>query len=299
MILCYVAWGDRVDLYIESVFSILTFLPDPGVSAICVVAEKPEYYAPVRDRIRLVPVDSATLAEWGGEKNFQYRKKIRGIDLVASLYPGQDILFLDTDTFHGGSMDAVAAHLAAGRVCMGDSYGYISKAMDRNNRELYAKIRGRDFCGYHADEKSMRFNSGNVGLPAASARAILADALDMCDAIHDLTGYYGTEEIAISFAMGKYALGNRDKVVDIGAIVGHYWGNKALWDLAIREFFAHHAVLQSPLEEMIAAARKFDTRKIPTYTHKPRHRKTVERWAARFWPFVRTRYFPEQPKPWW
>jgi len=293
MIVCYVIWGNKLSLYAEAVFSLLTFLPDSHISEICVVTDHPNYLCMVEGSVTIVPVDGQTFDGWGGNSNFLFRKKIKGIEKVVSLYPGRDVLYLDTDTFHGGDMAVIAQALAGNKVCMGDSSGYIGKAKDRNNRELYAKIRDRTFCGYRVGEKSIRLNAGMVGLPAAHASEILADAIGICDELYKLTGYVGSEEVAFSFALGKFAA-----VTDIGATIGHYWGNKTQWGGAIRDFLMEHALRCSSLAQMTQAAAAFDFKKMPTYTHKPKRHKQLVRLAEKFWPLTRQRYFPEQPKQW-
>lgn len=191
-------------------------------------------------------------------------------------------------------MTPVAALLKAGNFCMGDAYGRLAKAKDKGNRRVYSSLKGKNLFGHTVGEHSLRFNAGTIGLPASRAEKAIADVLEMSDAVYELTDrYVGSEEVAFGLALGK-----QDEIKDIGAIVGHYWGHKAEWRVAIREFLADHAVLQTPLDEMIAAARAFDFKRIPTYTHKAKRRRMVERWAAKLWPNVRTRHFPEQPEPW-
>lgn len=93
MILCHITWGDSPDIYIESVFSILTFLPDPAVEKIRVLTERPEYYRLVANRIEIAPVDEKTFTEWGGTHNFTFRKKIKGIEKLVSLGGGGHPLY--------------------------------------------------------------------------------------------------------------------------------------------------------------------------------------------------------------
>ncbi|MCC8189174.1 MAG: hypothetical protein LIP77_00875 [Planctomycetes bacterium] len=212
MIVGYVTWGDRVEVYAENLFSILTFLPDPAVAEICVFTERPEFYARVRDRIRLVPVTAEEMADWTGTvvppaspslrnaaRPSCFRGKIRCVETLVALYPGQEVLFLDCDTFRSLPLGPVGESLEQGIPCMFDFCGLLSEAVSRSNRAVWALIRGKTFAGFTVDEHSRWYNSGAVGLPAANAREIAARILRLNDELYAATGFYSAEELAFSF----------------------------------------------------------------------------------------------------
>ena len=293
MVTTYVTWGDREDLYMETAFSILTLLPDPDITTICVVTERPEFFSFLKDRIEIIPISPQMLVEWAGPQNFSYRRKIKGIQRVIETYPGEDVLFIDGDTFRGKPLGAIRQHLAIGNVCMQESSGLLHKARDRNNRTIWAQLNGKTFAGYTVDKSTIRMNSGTAGLPAKDAAVIIANVLTICDEIYSLTGYYGTEELAICFGLALHG-----PVMDVGSFLGHYWGNKQPWDYMLRQFFTTQLLRAATLEEMVEAAARVDFTALPVYIHKPRRHRQLERIANRYWPLTRARHYPEKLKEW-
>lgn len=293
MIAMYVIWGDREDLYAEAAFSICTMLADPAIAKVAVLASNPALFAFLGDKVDVVPATPGEVAEWGGPRDFLFRRKIRGLQTISARYPGKDVLYLDTDTFRGASMRPVADAVGSGRLCMGDGTGYLAKARDSGNRKTYRMLRGKTVRGFTIDETAERFNAGILGIPGGMVGEILDDALAMSDEIYDITDYIGSEEIAYSFTFQK-----RGPVQDIGNTVGHYYGNKAGWQSLIRRFFLLQFLQGADLETIVAESVKVDMTAAPTYEHRPRRRRQLLALADRFWPTTRRRHFPEQPARW-
>lgn len=309
MIIGYITWGDRVEIYAESAFSILTFLPDSDVEEVCVITERPEYYAMFGDRVTIVPITEQMFREWHGQlttecdnqmeskqaasRNYTYRSKNKGVEKLVELYPGKDVLFVDTDTFRGGSLRPIQEALTRGEYCLNELCGRIVRSKLRTTRELWRKLRGRTFAGYTVDETSEIWNSGTVGLPGATAREVSQKAAAICDELYEATGFYGAEEIGFSFALTHYG-----KVIDTVGTIGHYWTNKKPWDDMIAYFLAKCHLAGMSLEDQMAAALQVDFRAMPVGIHHPKRRKQILRLTDRYFPLKRAKYFPDKIPVW-
>lgn len=306
MILGYVTWGDSTDIYSESVFSILTYLSDADVDEVCVVTERPECYRALGDRVNVVHCPPDQMREWAGEvipcklksprasvRPYSFRHKIKAVERIVELHPGRDVLYLDSDTFRGRPLRAVRDILERGASCMHAVCGLLHRAHSRVNQEAWSVFRGKTFAGYAVDENSRWFNSGAVGIPGARAAEIIRSVVAINDEIYALTGFYNAEELAFSFGLGLHT-----EVVDVGDVVGHYWGNDRQWADMIVRFLARCHLEDLPLEERVRRAGEIDFAALPLYIHHPTRRKQILRFADKYFPLKRPRYFPEKPDEW-
>jgi hypothetical protein len=294
MLIGYSAWGNNPEVYMQSAFSALTFLADPAVSEICVATERPEFYKKLSEKVTIIPISSAQLEEWGGPENYTYRRKIMGFKEIMNARPGNDYLFLDGDTFRGGSIAAVAKRLESGMFGMHESSGPFSRASDSSNRKLFSLFAGTQVEGYTITDSTVRYNAGALALPSALASEILMRTLRATEEIYRRTnGYWASEELAFNFVM--MSLG---EVGDISDGIGHYFGNKPQWNAMIVNFFSRAGLADMSLEAMIQEASSMDFTRIPVFLHPPRRRRQLMWLAEKYWPMTRPRYYPEKVQRW-
>lgn len=294
MIVCYVLWGDGFGPYLEAAFSALTFMRDPAVEKVCFVAERPEYMKLFAGRADIVAPGSDAIREWGGEFNFLFRKKILGIMAAREHCHGADLLYVDSDTFLAADLAGLQQALRAGGVCMHEINGEMNRATDRANQRMWSKLAGKTLAGMTIPPNVVRRNAGVIGLPGASADAILRQSVDMCDAMYVANDRYkGSEEVAFSTVLGAHG-----PVVDAADVVGHYWGNKVPWRHAIADFFARGRLEGGTLDDDIARAAAFDFRTMPIRVHVPKRRRVIGGLLEKYVPLRQVRHYPEKLKPW-
>lgn len=309
MVIAHITWGDKIEIYAESCFSILTFLADRDVDEICVVTENPEFYACLADRVKVVSIPQDTLKIWNGVKtsecagkmkkrtavprDYTFRGKLKGMEKVIELHPGQDILFVDTDTFLGAPIRPIKEALATGGYFLSEFYGSMARSKLHTTKELWQKLRGKMFSGVTIDENTTIWNSGSVGIPGAKAGEVIATALAVCDEIYMETGFHGAEELAFALALQHYGT-----VHDTVSIIGHYWTNKKPWDDMVVSFFAKAHLQGWTLEEQMARATATDFRAMPVGIHHPTRRKQLLRFADKYFPPNRPKYYPDKEQPW-
>ena len=295
MILGYLLWGDRGDCSMECAFSICSFLSRQEVDAVCVLTDRPELLGvfSCHPKVRVHTVPTSDFIGWYGEKRFIYRAKIKGLQKLVELNPGEDILFLDTDTFCAGDAMAIRKHLAQGGFCMHHSAGNMNddKGFGEDRRVIWHNLKNREWNGIRIGDDARHWNSGCIGLPGGKAKEVMENVLMLNDAI--LAGLKDgespklSEEIAYSMILGASG-----EVMDVADIVGHYYANKAPWQNAIYRLFAECHAKGNSLEQDIEAVQNFDFWAIPIHSHIRRWRRRIDCYMKKLLPDKRIRYFP-------
>ena len=296
MILGYVVWGEDEIRHIEAAFSILSFLCRSDVDEIRVLTDKPDLYALFRDepRVNVLNIPSDDFCEWHGKRKFVFRAKIKGIEKLTRLYPGEDILFLDTDTFGGSHVMKVKECLKNGGFCMHEHYGRmnINQGLGKSRQKAWNRIKNRNLNGIQVGDDANHWNAGCVGLPGSRAKEVIENVLRINDAI--LADWEGTpsnftEEFAFSMALGAAG-----KVMDTANFIGHYFKNKSPWQAAIKRFFALSRLRGDTLRQIIEALECFDFKALPIQTHIPLWRRRINAMTMKMLPDKRIRHFAEE-----
>ncbi len=296
MIVGYVSWGEKITFYIETCFSIISVLPDPAVDGITVLTDHPGMFRMFdgNAKVTIAPLPTETFHEWYGEWHYLFRAKIKGIQKLVELNPGNDLLFLDSDTFRGGDLAPVRECLANGGLCMHDFHGRLKdKPVVSNSwKKFWRGVGNRNWDGIEIGDDLAHRNSGCLGFPAGRAKELLDKALRLNDAIlkawKGKSPVHSTEEGVFSMVMD-----NAGEVMDISGIIGHYYRYKEVWQAEISEFLAKSRMNNNTLAEDIEAVKKFDFKTTPLDVHIPRWRKRTNRVMTRLLPDKRVRHFPD------
>ena len=257
MNLLYLVFGTNVRNHFQAYFSILTFLRHrTGLGTITVVTDAPDFYRHLADYVRVLPVQEELLREWKGEFDFFWRIKIKALELVASQFPDEPLLYLDSDTFLHGSFDALQAALAAGKAFMHEPEGTLSALGSKTERRMWQQVAGKPFGAVPITERHAMWNAGVVGIPAQGAAEAIALALRICD---DLSRAGVTPRLIEQFAL-SVALQERFDLQAALPYIGHYWSNKTEWNEAITDFLLESSLKSRTVAEEVAALDEFDFR---------------------------------------
>ena len=129
MTIMYFTIGQDLDMFVQAYCSIISFKKqlDPS-DRIVVVSSNPEYFNHL-EKVETIAIDDDTINEWKGKHGFFWRTKIKAIEKVSRLFPNDDLLYLDCDTFLYGDLSAMKRQLASGR-------GFLSHTTSRRRMRM-------------------------------------------------------------------------------------------------------------------------------------------------------------------
>jgi hypothetical protein len=288
MHLVYLVFGPNAANHTQAYFSILTFLRQPAaLSGITVVTDRPDFYARLGSRVRLLPVDAALLREWEGPHQFFWRVKIKALEAVAAACPSQALLYLDSDTFLGGPATALSQALATNTALMHEPEGQLAALPSKTERLMWQQLRGHLWEDISLAGSTLMWNAGVVGVPAGRATAAIALALRLCDAwcAAGVTRRL-IEQLALSVALAETG-----PLAAASASIGHYWSAKPEWNQPIAAFLLASFLQNRPVEEEVAALASFDFGAQPVKQRVKATRGRLEGLAERL--------FPNQQQEFW
>ena len=284
--LLLMSFGSRLDNHYQAAFSILSFLARPGIERVFVATDAPRFYAQFGTRIEILPIDEALMSQWRGDSGFFWRIKIKAIERVVGI-SGNDLLYVDSDTFLAGDLTALSSVLASGATVMHRLESRLSQRASSTEKAMWAVLRGKTFGGITIDDQTEMWNAGVIGLPAASAGDDIERTLALCDA---LCATPCTRRLIEQFSF-SLALATGGRLTPCDDAIIHYWGNKPDWNRALREFFAEAALTNADLSERISRLSYFDFRALPILRKESSARRRMV--AAADWLFAprRVEYF--------
>lgn len=223
------------------------------------MTDAPDFYRHLAGYVTVLPIDEATLRDWKGEFDFFWRIKIKALEHVAQHFPGQPILYLDSDTFLHGSFAELQQALAQGTAFMHEPEGRLSELGSKTEKLMWRQTQGRTFGGVRLTAQHTMWNAGAVGIPAQRGPEAIALALHVCD---DLSRQQVTPRLIEQFAL-SVALQETFPLHAARPYIGHYWSNKPEWNEGIGAFLLASHLQGRTVEEDVAALAAFDWRAIP------------------------------------
>ena len=138
-------FGEKAVHHVQAYLSIRTFQKQlEADDHIYVMTTHPEYYQ--SSGVEAIPVTDETIRAWKGEKDFFWRVKIKAIEYMASHYPDDHLMYLDTDTILYGSLKTLKGRLDQGCGMMHLNEGHPSGMMTRTLR-MWKQINGHTYGG--------------------------------------------------------------------------------------------------------------------------------------------------------
>ncbi len=286
MDLLLLSFGTRLENHYQAAFSILSFLARPGIERVFVVTDAPRFYAQFGARIEILPIDEALMSQWRGESGFFWRIKIKAIEKVVGI-SGNDLLYVDSDTFLAGDLTGLSSVLAGGATVMHRLESRLSQRASSTEKAMWAVLRDKTFSGVRIDDQTEMWNAGVIGLPSVSAGEDIARTLELCDA---LCATPCTRRLIEQFSF-SLALSSGARLRPCDDAIIHYWGNKPDWNLAMRDFFAEAALTDADLPERIGRLSYFDFRALPILRKENSARRRMVAAADWLFPPKRVAYF--------
>lgn len=285
VIICYVAYGARVDIYQQIYFSILSLLAFGHHSYnIRVVTDRPEYFKRLAKYISVTVLTESEITSWPGLHDYHFRIKLKALEKVVDSVPNSDVIFFDSDTFHYSAPDTIISQVKNGCAVFHCNEGPIS----RNRYDpFWLQLKNKTFSGITISKQTCMFNSGVIGLPASHASDVLRKAIIVCDQMCDELKEKGVvEQLAISVTAAiELECHFADKQVL------HYWGNKEQWNRIIESYMKDAFLKDYSISDEISALANFNSIEIPIYTRKQMNNQRLKSWADRMFPRVKEKYF--------
>jgi len=206
-----------------------------------------------------------------------WRIKIKGLELICDKYPGEPVVYLDTDTFLFRAADDLLSVLSKDHALMHVREGNLSAAGSKREQTMWRQVKNRDFGGIKIHANHAMWNAGVVATPNTRNNEDIQLALSICDAMcaAGVTPYL-IEQFSTGVALEHfYGLTAAD------ASIAHYWSNKEAWNVYINTFFMESWLHEFSLQETISRLRQLDLSAVPVMYKTPdtnqRLRKKIDR----------------------
>lgn len=284
MNILYIVFGDKLDYHLQAYLSIRSFQKQMADDdQIFVVTSRPEYYN--HAHVTTLDVTDEEIEAWKGPHHFFFRVKIKAMELLASRYPNQHILYLDSDTFLYGSLDVLRQRLDNGNGMMHIREGHPSK-MKGGSLKLWNTVKGHTYAGITLGERHDMWNAGVVAVPKDRLDQVIATSLTICDGMLDDGGdCFILEQYAQSVSMNELT-----QLMPSDDCIGHFWATKPEWESLISEMLLRSYMKQSTLQDELDAITDEVLRSIPIYVHKSTTAKKLKRLVDNLFPDKQHKY---------
>lgn len=274
MIVMYFTIGQDLDMFVQAYCSIISFKKqlDPS-DRIVVVTSNPEYFNHL-EKVETIAIDDDTINEWKGKHGFFWRTKIKAIEKVSRLFPNDDLLYLDCDTFLYGDLSAMKRQLGSGRGFMDGNEGHPSKIKYKPQR-MYRSVGGKTYAGITISEKHDMWCAGVVAIPSAKKEVVVETALSICDGmLDDEAEPIVIEQYALSIVMQESL-----ELMSSKPFIGHYWANKQQWIDKTKEVILKSYFTSLGPDEEAKLMESINYKEIPVYVKKHSTNKKLKRWV--------------------
>lgn len=263
MTIVFFTLGRDLDMYVQVYLSILSFKKQLESSdRIVIITTNPEYFNHL-GYVETVTIDNNTIDEWKGKHGFFWRTKIKAIEKASLLFPDDDLLYLDCDTFLYGDLSALKRQLESGKGFMDGNEGHPSK-IKYKPRRMYRTVGGKTYAGITVSEKHDMWCAGVIAIPSAKKEIVIETALSLCDGMLD----DNAEPIVIEQYAFSIVMQEKLELMSSKNIIAHYWANKQQWlgimkDIILKSYFTE----LSPEEEALLLE-SVNFKKTPIYVRK-------------------------------
>lgn len=264
MTILYLTFGEKTEFHVQAYLSMLSFRRQlTSDDRIVMVTTAPRLYHHMQDWVEVIPIDEQQIEAWQGDYHFFWRAKIKAIEYVSSLYPQDDILYLDCDTILYGDINELKRPLAEGVGLMDENEGHPSRMKTKTLR-MWKTIAGRTYDGITLGAEHNMYRAGVVGIPHAKAPEVLTTALALCDGM--LAD--GAERIVIEQYSLSVALFERVGLRETYPVIAHYWASKEYWIKAGMELMVRVLLTKASPEEEMQMYEALDFSQLPIYVYK-------------------------------
>jgi len=262
MNLLYLTFGNSASIHMQAAFSICSFLSNPSASgSVNVITDNKKYYTHLGSRVNLIDITKEELLDWRGPHDFFWRIKIKAIEKICALYPGEAVMYLDTDTFLYGDAIRLAEQLKKGHALMHENEGALSAKKSKTEKKMWQQIAGKSFGKLSMVATDCMWNAGVVATPNTLGGAECQLALDICD---EMCSSGVTKRLIEQYAL-SLALSNSYGIHEACSLIAHYWSTKEIWNKRLNDFFIEAYFSQWNIDKLIEQTRAMDTTDLPIY----------------------------------
>lgn len=223
------AFGPRHEIHARTAWALLAIaVHAPPGAAVAVYTDRPELYRWLAGAVTVRAVGADELRAWKGPQDFFFRVKIMALrDLIAA---GADpAVLVDGDTAARLPLAELLTRLVAEGPCMHVFEQDLSTTRRRNDRRIWAALRGRTVGGLVLDGQAPMWNAGVVGLAGPGRGETIARILAVADdLLAAIPGLWTAEQFAFSLVLSRHG-----GLFAAEPWFAHYYDNKAAWDHAI------------------------------------------------------------------
>lgn len=270
MNILYFVFGENLENHIQTHLSIrTTMLKKQEDDCILICTDHPEFYLVLKNRVKIFAVSDDDIKNWIGNSGYKFRSKIKAIEKIASLYPHENLLFLDGDTFVKGPISEIDKMMTQGYGFMHIDEGH-PLSMKRGSLRMWRALKNDTFYNIKLSNKHDIWNSGVIGIPSDKLSVVIPLALNICDYILDKKiDCFTAEQYAFSIAMYECTQLRAAK-----KYISHYWGNKKEWIDVASKLFLKSYFCESQMSEEFLAIQQQNFLNYPIYI---RHSNTLRR----------------------
>lgn len=260
MIISFLVFGNVSSNYSQAFFSILTFLSQNlDNDTIAIVTDNPDNFNSLKEKVTVLAVNKETLSDWKGEFDFFWRIKIKALQLIYSKFEDHHILYLDSDTFLFGNLENIRRKLDDNFNLMHTNEGNLSELSSKTERLMWKQLKNKNYSGIEINSNTCMWNAGVIGISKKNMKKLLNQALDICD---KMCAENVTRRLIEQFAF-SLAMNYNGNLISAENEIGHYWGNKLMWNNKISHFIHTSFMKDLSLDQQIEMAAKTNFDEIP------------------------------------
>lgn len=257
---CYITLGQNAAMHLQACFSAASMLAQGAEKgSIIIFTDAPEHYLLLQDFIVIREAGEAETLDWRGPHDFFWRIKIKVLEEMCRLYPGQPVVYLDTDTVAYTPLAPIYTTLQEGKALMHLREGLLAQNKAKTERRMWQQAGHKTWAGVPVNEASAMWNAGVVATPNTKSGAEIITALAICD---ELCAAGVTRRLIEQFAL-SIALEHHYGLHAASPMVGHYWSTKDAWNAAIAQHLAAAFMKGQSAADFIEGIRHFDTTALP------------------------------------
>lgn len=281
MNLLYITFGKDSSIHLQAVYSIASFIKQPSfVKRVVVITDEPSMYQLIQSSITLKVVDAAILNEWKGPHQFFWRIKIKGIEWVANTFPGEAVVYADTDTFLTESAMNFALALQSNTAFMHENEGPLALKNSKTERKMWQQVNGKQFGSYLINKNNAMWNAGIVAFPNNTNAAEIQLALAICD---DMCAKGVTPRLIEQFAL-SVALSHHYSMQEAKHFIKHYWSAKTIWNKALMQLFSTYLLQNLTAQQIITSLSQLPLQYLPIGMKEKNTARRLKKWVDKLFP---------------
>ena len=286
MTILYLTFGEKTEFHIQAYLSMLSFRRQMTADdRIVMLTTAPQLYRHLEKWARIIAIDNQQIEAWQGEYRFFWRAKIKAIESVSTMFPDDDILYLDCDTILYGDINELKRCLSEGRGLMDENEDHPS-GMKTKTLRMWKTINGRTYGGITIGMQHNMYRAGVVGIPHEKAPEVLATALALCDGmLADEAERIVIEQYSLSVALYECV-----GLEETYSVIAHYWASKDYWIKAGMELMARVLLTGASPEEEMRLYESLDFSQLPIYVYKSNTARRLRNLVGKVFPDRDFRY---------